>query len=152
MAFSPVIIGIILVMLPLVFNKGERSALRRPWTIAVVIIMATVIGTFWYFGTKSPWSPAFNTKPLSAEVIGNVNPAEMHGAELFYKKACIYCHAISENGGSRGPDLTHVGNRLTNEQLIIKIVNGGVNMPSFGSILSSNDLNDLTSFLMTRKQ
>ena len=47
--------------------------------------------------------------------------------------------------------LPTVGNRLTNEQITIKIVNGGGNMPSFGASLTGKDLNDLTAFLLTRK-
>ena len=76
----------------------------------------------------------------------------MNGGDLFYKKACIYCHAVSGYGGKRGPDLTYVGSRLTSEQITIKIVNGGGNMPSFGASLKGTDLNDLTAFLLTRKK
>ena len=151
-AFSPVILGIVLILLPLIDNKGERSPLRRPWAIAIVTIIVTMVASFWYIGQKSPWSPAFQTKPLSQEVIGNVSANARDGGELFYKKACIYCHAVSGHGGKRGPDLTYVGNRLTNEQITIKIVNGGGNMPSFGASLTGKDLNDLTAFLLTRKK
>jgi ubiquinol-cytochrome c reductase cytochrome b subunit len=76
----------------------------------------------------------------------------MNGGDLFYKKACIYCHTVSGYGGKRGPDLTYVGSRLTKEQITIKIVNGGGNMPSFGATLSGRELNDLTDFLQTRKK
>ncbi len=149
-AFSPVILGAVLILLPIINNKGERSLQRRPWSIAIVIVVVTMIGAFWYIGIQSPWSPAFDTKPLTAEVIGNVNPDAKNGGDLFFKKACIYCHTISGNGGKRGPDLTFVGDRLTKDQITIKIVNGGGNMPSYGATLSSHDLNDLTAFLRTR--
>jgi ubiquinol-cytochrome c reductase cytochrome b subunit len=151
-AFSPVILGIVLIMLPLINNKGERSPLRRPWAIAIVTIIVTMVASFWYIGQKSPWSPAFQTKPLSQEVIGNVSANAMNGGDLFYKKACIYCHEISGTGGKRGPDLSFTGSRLTSEQITIKIVNGGGNMPSFGASLTGKDLNDLTAFLLTRKK
>lgn len=150
-AFSPVVLGAVLILMPIINNKGERSPLRRPWSIAIILLIVTVVGTLWYVGKKSPWSPAFDTKPLSASVIGNVSTEAKAGGELFYKKACIYCHNISGFGGERGPALTYVGSRLTKDQLTIKIVNGGGNMPAFGGTLKGKDLDDLVAFLLTRK-
>ncbi len=135
-AFAPVVIGIFLLFVPVIFNEGERSPLRRPWAIAVVLAIVTSVGVFWYEGTKSPWSPRFSAKPLTASDIGNVPPAAARGADLFYSKACLYCHKIGEKGGLRGPELTHVAERLTPEELTIRIVNGGGNMPPFGPMLS----------------
>ncbi len=48
-------------------------------------MMLTMIATFWHEGIKSPWSPDFNAKPLSAQVIGNVGIDLIAGASLFYK-------------------------------------------------------------------
>ncbi len=150
-AAAPVIAITILLVLPLLAYKGERSPLRRPWSIGIVIFIVMIIGVFWHLGAKSPWSPAFETKPLPDAVVGNVDPVAKSGSVLFYKKACIYCHAISGVGGKRGPDLTLVGNRLSEGQLTIKIVNGGGNMPAYGGTLSKEELKDLVSFLQTRK-
>lgn len=151
-AFSPVVIGLILILLPLVQSTGERHPLRRPWKIGIAVTLLTVVGTFWYVGSKSPWSPDFNTKPLTAGIVGNVDQTALKGADLFHSKACMYCHRISGEGGHRGPDLTNIGNMLTKDQLVIKIVNGGGNMPAFGATLSRGDLSDLVSFLGTRRQ
>ncbi len=150
-AFGPLIAGFILIMLPLIFNKGERSPWRRPWSIGIVIFILTMIGTFWYEGVKSPWSPDFNAKPLKAEVIGNVSPDAMAGADLFFKKGCLYCHSISGDGGHRGPDLTKVADRLTKDEMTIRIVNGGGNMPAFGGSLTKDELKKILAFLNTRK-
>jgi ubiquinol-cytochrome c reductase cytochrome b subunit len=49
------------------------------------------------------------------------------------------------------PNLTKVGNRLTEDELKIRIVNGGGNMPAFGPSLSAKELNALVAFLETRK-
>jgi len=150
-AFGPLVVGLILVMLPLVFNKGERSPIRRPWSVVIVVFILTMVGTFWYEGVKSPWSPNFGAKPLSAQVVGNVGPNAIAGASLFFKKGCIYCHSISGDGGHRGPDLTKVADRLNNYQMTIRIVNGGGNMPAFGSSLTKNELTEILDFLNTRK-
>ena len=150
-AFGPVILGIILIGLPIVFNKGERSPTRRPWAVGIVIFIVMVVGVFWHLGAKSPWSPDLAAKPLSDAVVGNVSDDAKAGAVLFSKKACIYCHTISGDGGKRGPELTTVGDRLTSDQLTIKIANGGGNMPAYGANLSEEELHDLVSFLETRK-
>ncbi len=150
-AFGPVILGLILILLPIINNAGERSPFRRPWAIVIVIFIVTTVASLWHIGLKAPWSPAFNTKPLTTEVVGNVDPSAKTGADLFYKKACIYCHSISGHGGTRGPSLTDVGDRLTENEIIIRIAIGGGNMPAFGGILTNNEIRELVHFLMTRK-
>ena len=150
MAFGPPLVGLILILLPIFANKGERSPLRRPWAIGIVIFIVMTVAVFWYEGTKSPWSPDFQAKPLSKKVVGEVSQEAMEGSQLFFDKGCLYCHTISGHGGKRGPELTHVGARLNNEQLTLKIVNGGGNMPAYGSSLNEKELRALISFLKTR--
>lgn len=148
----PLLGGLMLILLPIIFNTGERSPWRRPWSIGIVITTITAIGVFWHYGVTSPWSPRFNAKPLTPAIIGNVSKEAGEGAELFNKKACIYCHTISGHGGIYGPNLTHVGDRLDESQLTIKIVNGGKGMPSFGGTLTKDELDKLVDFLETRKE
>ncbi len=151
-AVSPVVIGIILIALPILQSTGERGLLRRPWKLGIIVVLITVVATFWYIGSKSPWSPKFNTKPLTADVVGNVTATARTGADLFYNKACIYCHRISGEGGQRGPDLSNIGSMLTREQMVIKIVNGGGNMPAFGASVTGKDLDAIVDFLQTRRK
>ena len=151
-AFGPPLAAGVLLLLPLFFNKGERSPRRRPWSVAIVLFIVTMVGTLWVEGVRSPWSPDFSAKPLTPQVVGKVGPDAARGADLLYRKACLYCHAIGEDGGHRGPDLTYVGNRLSADEITIRIVNGGGNMPAFGAILSKQELHDLTAFLATRTQ
>ncbi len=148
----PVIGGLVMILLPILFNTGERSAWRRPWSIGIVITTVTAVGIFWRIGVKAPWSPRFDAKPVSPEVVGNVNAEAKAGADLFYKKACIFCHTISGNGGIHGPDLSDVGNRLNGDQLTLKIVNGGKDMPAYGGTLTKEELSKLVAFLKTRRQ
>lgn len=148
---GPLFLGIILFLLPIIFNKGERSPFRRPWSFMIVIFVVSMIGILWHEGVVAPWSPHFDAKPLTEKVIGNVGPDARYGADLMYKKACLYCHTISGDGGLRGPNLTKVGNRLTEDELKIRIVNGGGNMPAFGPSLSAKELNALVAFLETGK-
>jgi ubiquinol-cytochrome c reductase cytochrome b subunit len=70
---------------------------------------------------------------------------------LFQTKGCQFCHAISGYGGQRGPDLTTVGDRLSPQQITLRILNGGYNMPPFASTLAPDEVNALAAFLESRK-
>jgi len=151
MAFGPLLVILVLLLFPVYNKKGERSPLRRPWSMGIAVFVVMIVTVFWYEGTKAPWSPNFDTKPLPENVIGVVNQEASEGVKLFYSKGCLYCHTISGYGGKRGPELTNVGARLNEEQLTIKIVNGGGYMPAFGGSLTEKELKELVAFLKTRK-
>ncbi len=148
---GPLIFGFLLFVLPFVANKGERSPYRRPWAFAVVLTAVVMIGTLWIAGEQAKWSPNFNPKALTSEEVGATSGPVYQGAQLFQSKGCIACHALGGNGGQRGPDLTAVGSRLSSEQMVTRILNGGNNMPAYGSILNPGELDALVAFLQTRK-
>lgn len=150
MVLAPLLFIMFLILPPFISNKGERSAWRRPWAIALVLGCWTLIGTLWVQGRRAPWSPDFAAPPLPAQVVHASEGPVYEGAQLFRDHGCEYCHQISGYGGRRGPDLTYVRDRLSPDQMIIRIVNGGVNMPAFGGILSADDLTRLLAFLDTR--
>jgi ubiquinol-cytochrome c reductase cytochrome b subunit len=74
------------------------------------------------------------------------------GGQLFHDKGCLNCHLIQRFGGRRGPDLTYIADTLTRDNMVIRIVNGGTNMPAFGSSLKPQELDALVAFLQTRKR
>jgi ubiquinol-cytochrome c reductase cytochrome b subunit len=59
---------------------------------------------------------------------------------------------IQGQGGRRGPDLTYVGDKLTRDNIVIRIVNGGGNMPAFGNSLKPQELDALVAFMESRKR
>jgi ubiquinol-cytochrome c reductase cytochrome b subunit len=152
MVFGPLLAGIILIILPFVFDRGERSARRRPWSIAAVILTVIMIGTLWVAGAKSNWSPNFNAEPLPQNVVGAASGPVFDGAYLFYAKGCLNCHLIDKYGGRRGPDLTAIGNLLPKDQIVLRIANGGVNMPAYASSLTPKQMEDLVVFLQSRRR
>lgn len=148
---GPVVIGGVLILLPLLFNRGERHPLRRPWAVGVVIGVLIMIFPLWLAGARSPWSPNFNTQPLPPAALGSTDPTIQQGAKLFHDKGCQFCHAIAGQGGQRGPDLTDVGDRLSPNQLTIRILAGGDLMPPFADTLAPQEVEVLVTFLESRK-
>jgi ubiquinol-cytochrome c reductase cytochrome b subunit len=148
---APLIGGLALFLLPFISNRGERSPLRRPWSIGIVLGVVLMVGTLLIIGNESPWSPDFNAKPLTSSVIGASSGPVYDGAQLFYQKGCQYCHAIAGDDGKRGPDLTTVGSRLTKDEMTIRILNGGVNMPAFANNITPDELAKILAFLQSRK-
>ncbi len=151
MVFAPLAAGFLLILLPFVFPRGERSAKRRPWAVALVVMVCLMVGTLWMAGARASWSPNFAARPLPPSLVGGTSGPVAEGARLFYEKGCLNCHLIAGHGGRRGPDLTLVGARRTREQLVIRIANGGINMPAFAGNLTPEQMDELVSFLQSRK-
>lgn len=147
---GPLAVGVILVLLPFISNRGERSPARRPWAVAIVLLVVLMIGTLWIEGERAPWSPDFTAEALPQAVVGKTSTVAQRGAALFHQKGCEFCHRVAGHGGRRGPDLTDVASRLTPQQMTIRILNGATNMPSFAAILKPDELDALVAFLQTR--
>lgn len=150
MVLGPVLVGTLLLVVPLLSNKGERAPSRRPWAIAVVLLSVIMIGSLWIEGLRSPWTPNFNAPPLSPQVVGTSSGPIFEGSRVFAQKACINCHLVQGHGGERGPDLTYIGDKLTPTDMITRIINGGVNMPAYGSSLKPQEIDALVAFLNSR--
>jgi ubiquinol-cytochrome c reductase cytochrome b subunit len=148
---APLAVGLLLLAVPLLSNTGERHPLRRPWALAAVLLAVVMIASLWVEGVRAPWSPNFRVTPLPASIVGATSGPLADGARLFHAKGCQNCHAIAGYGGRRGPDLTTVARRLTQEQMVIRIANGGVNMPPFASTLAPAELDALVAFLASRQ-
>lgn len=72
---------------------------------------------------------------------------ERQGALIFQVKQCRNCHSIGDTGGQRGPALDSVAVRLTQDQLIRQVIQGGGNMPAYGNNLSPAETTALVAFL-----
>jgi ubiquinol-cytochrome c reductase cytochrome b subunit len=152
MVFGPLLFAVLMVAVPFMRRGGERHPLKRPWAMAMVLTAVLMILPLWILGANSPWSPDFTALPLPASVIGSTDPKVLRGAHDFHVKGCQYCHDIGGYGGHRGPILTWIGDQLDEQQLTVRIMNGGNNMPSFAGTLSHEELDDIVAFLLTRKK
>jgi ubiquinol-cytochrome c reductase cytochrome b subunit len=148
---APLVAGVCLFILPLVFNHGQRAPSRRPWAVASIVVILLGVGVFWYEGEWSPWSPDFSATPLAASTLPQASAQVLQGAQFFHNEGCEYCHSIAGQGGHRGPDLTYIADRLTPQQITLRILNGGYNMPAFAASIKPDDLNALVAFLKTRR-
>src|SRR3954467_14059227 len=148
---GPLVVILGLLALPLISNKGDRAPSRRPWAIAVLATSITAIIILTIYGAKAPWSPNFAAQPIAQSVLLTDDPGIQRGAHVFFNKGCIYCHEVNGNGGQRGPNLSQVGDRLTEDQLIIRINNGGHNMPAFAGRITHDELATLVGFLKARR-
>lgn len=143
--FGPLVVISLLLIYPFLSKTGQRHPIRRPWAIAGVVVTIGIVAFFTFMGFKSPWAPKFDTKPLTEAMV--FSPKLQPGAQLFYDKGCQYCHSINGYGGSHGPNLSKVGEHRTREHIMIQIVNGGKEMPAYGGILSSQEMEDIITFL-----
>jgi ubiquinol-cytochrome c reductase cytochrome b subunit len=149
---GPLIFGGLLMSVPLLSNKGERSPWRRPWAIGIAVATVVMIGSLWVLGKRSAWSPNFEAKRLPPDVVGTSVGPVAEGARLFHDKGCLNCHLISDLGGRRGPDLSRVAERITREEMVIRVSNGGHNMPAYAGTLKPEELAALVDFLSSRSR
>ncbi|MEM7435497.1 MAG: cytochrome b N-terminal domain-containing protein [Myxococcota bacterium] len=152
MVAVPIVVLGGLFVLPLFYNKGERHWTRRPWAVAILALIVVFVGSMWIAGVQAPWSPDFEAKPLPPEVVGVTEGPVAEGAVYFYEKGCLYCHQVEGYGGHRGPDLSDIGDLLSRDQLVVRIHNGGTNMPGFAGNLTHEELERIVDFLESRKK
>jgi ubiquinol-cytochrome c reductase cytochrome b subunit len=147
---GPVLVIIGLLLLPFLSGEGEKSWKRRPIAVLTVMLIAVTLGTFTHLARLAPWSPemnAWSSAPVPAHFLQGTTSLERQGALVFQVKQCRNCHSLAERGGQRGPALDRVAMRLTQDQLIRQVIQGGGNMPAYGNNLSPAETTALVAFL-----
>jgi ubiquinol-cytochrome c reductase cytochrome b subunit len=149
---GPVLVIVVLLLLPFLSGEGEKSWRRRPIAVLTVLLIAVTLGTFTHLAGFAPWSPRMNAwsgDPVPQNFLRGTTALERRGALVFQGKQCRNCHALGESGGQRGPALDSVATRLTEDQLIRQVIQGGGNMPAYGKSLSPAETTALVAFLET---
>jgi len=149
---GPVVAIGILFALPFISGTGEKSFRARPVSVVIVIIVFLVVGSLTWLGTISPWSPvmdAWSGAPIPVAYLKGRTPLELRGALLIQSEQCRNCHSLGGVGGMRGPALDDTATRLTYDQLVRQVVQGGGNMPAYGKNLNPAQVYAIVAFLET---
>jgi ubiquinol-cytochrome c reductase cytochrome b subunit len=141
-----------MLLLPLLSGEGEKHWTRRPVAVLMVAVIAVTLGAFTRLGTYTPWSPimnAWSSDTIPATYLKDRTPLEREGALVLQNKQCRNCHSVGGEGGLRGPALDSVASRMTEDQIIRQVLQGGGNMPAYGNALNPSETTALVSFLKT---
>ncbi|MGP8258667.1 MAG: cytochrome b N-terminal domain-containing protein [Acidobacteriaceae bacterium] len=152
MMVAPILLIAALILLPIFAGEGERHWSRRPVAVLLISLIAVTLGIFTHLGTYTPWSPimdAWTSAPIPPNLLLNRTPLERQGALVLQDKQCRNCHSIAGAGGQRGPALDAIASRMTEDQIIRQVLQGGGNMPAYGNALSPSETKALMRFLMT---
>jgi ubiquinol-cytochrome c reductase cytochrome b subunit len=140
---------LLLFLVPLLDRRPERRPAKRPYAMVSAAAAVLVVAGLTYFGAvQAP--PGTRLPPAGSE-----QALVLHGKEVFVGNHCDSCHVVAGQGNSVGPELTHVGSRLTADRLTAQIhnpqsLNPNTNMPAFDK-LSDDDLKALVAYLLTLK-
>jgi ubiquinol-cytochrome c reductase cytochrome b subunit len=148
----PIALLVIVLIIPLVSHKGQRSPRRRPVAVVFVATATAAFIMLTWLGSHEPWSPdmwAWLNQPVPRNLIEHRSPLELMGAATFQYKSCRNCHALEGKGGKRGPDLTKIATRMTGYAMVRQVVQGFGLMPAYGKMLSPPEVDGLVAFLRT---
>jgi ubiquinol-cytochrome c reductase cytochrome b subunit len=149
---APALGILFLLALPLFAGEGEKHWKRRPIAVLSITVLAVGFAVCQHLGTYTPWSPqmqAWSGDTLPVRYVHTATPLGRQGQIVFQDKQCRNCHMIGGVGGERGPALDGVASRLTYDQLVRQVLQGGGNMPAYGKNLSPAEVTALVSFLET---
>jgi ubiquinol-cytochrome c reductase cytochrome b subunit len=152
MFIAPVLAIGAMLLLPLVAGEGEKHWSRRPVAVLMLAVIAVTLGILTRLGTYTPWSPimdAWTRDPIPAAYLHDRTPLERQGAIVLQNKQCRNCHSIGGAGGLRGPALDAIAARMTEDQMIRQVLQGGGNMPAYGNALNPSETTALVHFLTT---
>jgi ubiquinol-cytochrome c reductase cytochrome b subunit len=141
-----------MLLLPLIAGEGEKHWSRRPVAVLMLAMIAVTLGIFTRLGTYTPWSPimdAWTSDAIPVAYLHNRTPLERQGAIVLQNKQCRNCHSVGGAGGLRGPALDGIATRMTEDQIIRQVLQGGGNMPAYGNALNPAETTALVRFLTT---
>ncbi len=147
----PLVIGALLV-LPFWAGEGEKSWRRRPVAVLSLTLIAVSLAALTHLAFHAPWSPvmdAWKAAPIPRSDLRDRSPLELKGALVLQNMQCRNCHSLGGVGGHRGPALDAVASRLTKDQLIRQVIQGGGNMPAYGKNISPAEVTALVAYLET---
>jgi len=140
----PTLCLVLLLMLPFFDRNPERNPLRRP--IAVTAGIAT-IAAMAYLTVLGALAGAPTEIDLATA------PQYEQGKEITASSGCLGCHKIGENGGTLGPNLTEIGDKLGKDAIARTLINPTSPMPSFRTLQEEHpeQFNKLVQYVASLK-
>jgi ubiquinol-cytochrome c reductase cytochrome b subunit len=147
----PAFAVLILLLIPFLDRKIERSPMKRLAFVISGIIVVIIAGTLEYRGYvyKPP-----QMAPAKVTALPPPTEIEIKGEQLYQKLRCAGCHKLNGIGGTTGPDLSTVGSFRSGEWLITHFRNPqavapGFKMPVFE--VNEDELNALAAYLLRQR-
>jgi len=133
----PTVCMVLLLLLPFYDRGPERHPGRRPLATAAGCVTIVAMAYLTYLG-------ATGGSPTEIEM--EVAPRYEAGKEAVAGAGCLACHKIGENGGTLGPNLTHIAERVPRAAILRSVEIGPGIMPSFRD-LPEKKKNEIADFL-----
>ncbi|MBA2261976.1 MAG: c-type cytochrome, partial [Solirubrobacterales bacterium] len=132
----PTICMILLFLLPFYDRNPERRPERRPVATLAGIFTIIAIGYLTYLGAEAGSPNEIETEtPERIEAQGGEVLASFEAGRIVTAQSgCLACHKIGSNGGTIGPDLTDVGERLPAQAIARTLENPTEPMPAYDSL------------------
>ncbi|MHB1604832.1 MAG: cytochrome b N-terminal domain-containing protein [Leptospirales bacterium] len=137
----PALIGIVLILLPFVDKRPQRSPFRRPFSVLAMIV---VLGAMLDLSIQAE---------KGFKKLVSLDPSSVNqGKIVFQHSGCMGCHTVGGKGGHLGPDLSEEGLVGHSEQwLVVQFVRSTEHfphspMPSF-AFLKPEELHDLSQYV-----
>jgi menaquinol-cytochrome c reductase cytochrome b/c subunit len=132
----PTICMILLFLLPFYDRSPERRPERRPIAMAAAFFTIAAMAFLTYEGAHagSPNQIDLATPPDVVAQGGETLRTFEAGRQVVAQSGCLACHKIAENGGTLGPNLTEIGNRLAPQAIERTLINPTAPMPSYASM------------------
>jgi ubiquinol-cytochrome c reductase cytochrome b subunit len=144
----------LLIALPFLSGTGDQSWRRRPVAVIIVLLILLPVGMLAGLGITSSCSPVMDAwcgLDVPETYVHGRTPLELQAALILQSKQCRNCHSLGNQGGRSGPALDGVGTRLTQDQLIRQVLQGGGNMPAHGKNLTPAEVTALVAFMQTKR-
>ena len=132
----PTVCMVLLLLLPFYDRGPERRPERRPIATIAGIFTICAMGYLTYLGANAgpPTEIALKT-PARVKAMGPQMVAQYEkGKQVVAQSGCLACHKIAENGGTLGPELTEIADRVPAQAIARTLVNPTSPMPSFAGL------------------
>ncbi|HEX6391560.1 MAG TPA: c-type cytochrome, partial [Solirubrobacteraceae bacterium] len=141
-----------LFLLPFYDRGPERRPERRPIAMAAAFFTIAAMAFLTYEGANAGSPNQIDMEaPEAVVAAGPENLRQWEsGKQVVAQSGCLACHKIGHNGGTLGPNLSEIGERLARQAIARTLVNPTAPMPAYTD-LPPKKRDDLVEFLAQLK-